>query len=118
MKNLTEGFILKSIILLAAPIFFANLLQTAYNVTDAFWVGKLGAEAIAAVSLSFPIIFLIITFSGGIGLAGAVLVVQYKGAGKNNMVNLVSSQTFLLAIIISFIFSIIGYFLTPEIVLK
>jgi Na+-driven multidrug efflux pump len=42
---------------LAIPIIFASLLQTVYNLTDTFWVGRLGADSVAAVSISFPIIF-------------------------------------------------------------
>jgi len=116
MKDLTKEPILKSIIFLAIPIFFGNLLQAAYNLIDTFWVGRLGVEAVAAVSLTFPIIFLIITFSGGIGLGGAVLVAQYKGAKNKKMVNQVIGQTFLLVFILSIFFSIIGYFLTGSII--
>jgi len=59
-NNLTEGSVLKSLIALSVPIILANILQTAYQLTDTFWVGRLGAVAVAAVSISFPIIFFII----------------------------------------------------------
>jgi putative MATE family efflux protein len=114
--RLTEGSILKSILYLGIPVFIANLLQTAYNLIDTFWVGRLGTEAVAAVSLTFPVIFLIITFSGGIGLAGAVLVAQYKGSENSRMVNHSSAQSLLLALLLSLIAGIIGYFLTPHLV--
>ena len=79
-KNiLTEGSILKSLIALAVPIIFANLLQTAYQLTDTFWVGRLGTNAVAAVSISFPIIFLMISLGGGFAMADTILVAQYKG---------------------------------------
>jgi len=66
-NHLTEGPILKSLIRLSIPIIFANILQTAYQITDTFWVGRLGTIAVAAVSISFPIIFLIISFGLGEG---------------------------------------------------
>lgn len=115
-RDLTSGSIIKSIIFLAIPILIGNLLQTAYNLTDAFWVGRLGADAIASVSLSFPILFLIIAFSGGIGLGGAVLVAQYKGRKDKKNINHVSGQTFLLAFSASIILSIIGFYFSPQIV--
>ena len=62
VNKLTEGSILRSLITLSLPIVFANILHTAYNLIDTFWVGRLGENAIAAVSLSFPIIFLILIF--------------------------------------------------------
>ena len=112
----TEGPILKSIILLTIPIVIGNLLQTMFQITDAFWVGKLGAEAVAAVSISFPIIFLITALTGGIGLAGGVLVSQYKGKKEQEKVDHVTGQTLLMAISFSLIFSVIGYLLTPYII--
>ena len=60
-KRLTEGSIVRSLIALSVPIVFANVLQTAYQLVDTFWVGRLGANAVAAVSLSFPITFLMIS---------------------------------------------------------
>ncbi len=113
---LTEGNILKSIIFLAIPILLGNLLQSLYNLTDTFWVGRLGKEAVAAVSLSFPVIFLVMAFAGGIGLAGAILVAQYKGRGDYENINQVSGQTFLMAFVSSIFLGAIGYFLTPYIV--
>lgn len=115
-KDLTEGSVLKSIIVLAIPIIFANLLQTAYNITDTFWVGRLGAEAVAAVSLSFPVIFLVITFAGGVGMSGAIFVSQYKGSKDTEKVNHVAGQTLMMAIVLSVIFSILGFIISPWIV--
>jgi len=115
-NKLTEGSILKSIIILIIPIILGNLMQTAYQIIDTFWVGRLGAEAVAAVSLSFPIIMLIISFTGGIGLAGAVFVSQYKGRGDYKKMSHITGQTFLMAFVLSLIFSAIGFFLTPLII--
>ena len=67
--NLIQGSITRALLTLAIPIVFANLLQTAYQLTDTFWVGRLGADAVAAVSLSFPVLFFLISL--GIGLAVA-----------------------------------------------
>ena len=58
--NLIQGSITRALLTLAIPIVFANLLQTAYQLTDTFWVGRLGADAVAAVSLSFPVLFFLI----------------------------------------------------------
>ena len=47
--DLTEGNILKKLILLALPIMGTSLIQTAYNLTDMIWVGVLGSRAVTAV---------------------------------------------------------------------
>ncbi len=112
-NNLTEGSILKSLLFLTIPIIFANILQTAYQLTDTFWVGRLGSEAVAAVSISFPFIFLIISFGGGLTIAGTILVAQYKGRDDQRAVDHITSQTLMMVLIISVILAVIGYFLTP-----
>jgi len=112
-NNLTEGSILKSLIVLAVPIIFANILQTAYQLTDTFWVGRLGTDAVAAVSISFPIIFLIISLGSGLAMAGTILVAQYKGRNDQKAVNHITSQTLMMVVIISIILAAIGYILSP-----
>jgi len=112
-NDLTEGSILKSLIVLAIPIIFANLLQTAYQLTDTFWVGRLGTDAVAAVSISFPIIFLIISLGSGLAMAGTILVAQYKGREDKNAVDHITSQTMLMVVLISIVLALIGYVLSP-----
>ena len=109
-KKFTEGRIINSLISLAGPIIFANILQTAYQLIDTFWLGRLGADAVAAVSLSFPILFLILAIGGGLTLAGTVLVSQHKGAEDQEQVNYSSSQTVVVIFWVSLILSFVGWF--------
>ncbi|MFH1284474.1 MAG: MATE family efflux transporter, partial [Candidatus Peregrinibacteria bacterium] len=96
LPDLTKGPIIKSLITLSIPIVLANVLQTAYQLIDTFWVGRLGAEAVAAVSLSFPIIFLLISLAGGLAIAGTIMVAQYKGKGDIEKVDHIAGQTLLM----------------------
>lgn len=114
-KDLTKGSITKALITLSVPIIFANILQTAYQLTDTFWVGRLGAEAVAAVSLSFPIIFLLISLGGGFAIAGTILVSQYKGKKDQQGIDHVATQTMILAIALSALLSVVGYLLAGPI---
>lgn len=108
LPDLTNGPIVKTLISLSIPIVFANILQTAYQLVDTFWVGRLGAEAVAAVSLSFPILFLLISLAGGLAIAGTIMVSQLKGKGDIEKVDFISAQTLLMMFIVSIISSIIG----------
>lgn len=47
--NLTEGRILKKLIILALPIMGTSLIQMAYNLTDMIWVGSLGSRSVTAI---------------------------------------------------------------------
>ncbi|WP_296699976.1 MATE family efflux transporter [Algoriphagus sp.] len=109
-QSLLEGKILNSLTSLAWPIIMANILQTAYQLIDTFWLGRLGANAVAAVSISFPILFFILSLGAGLTLAGTVIVSQYKGAGDQKMINFSASQTFIVVFLISVFLAIIGFF--------
>lgn len=112
-NNLTEGPIFKSLVLLSVPIILANILQTAYQLTDTFWVGRLGTIAVAAVSISFPVIFLLISLGGGLAMAGTILVAQYKGKNDKRAVDHITSQTLLMVVVVSLVLASIGYIFSP-----
>ena len=96
--RLLEGSIVRSLFLLALPIMGANILQVAYQIVDAFWVGRLGAAAVAAVSITMPVMFVLIAAGMGFAIAGTTLIAQYTGARDHEMVDHVAAQT-LLAIV-------------------
>jgi putative MATE family efflux protein len=111
MKNrqidLTKGDLLKNLTRLAYPIMASNLVQTLYTVTDAFWLGKLqfGArDAVAAVGISFPLIFFLQSFGFGFVVSGNSLISQYKGAGLTSNIKRVTGQFVLIMISFSAIF--------------
>ena len=112
-NNLTEGPIAKSLFTLAVPIILANILQAGYQLIDAFWVGRLGGTAVAAVSVSTPVTFLTIALGVGLAIAGSTLIAQYFGAKNQEMVNHVAAQTLLMIFIVSVVLGSIGYILTP-----
>ena len=106
--NLIQGSITRALLTLAIPIVFANLLQTAYQLTDTFWVGRLGADAVAAVSLSFPVLFFLISLGIGLAVAGTILVAQNKGRGDLDAVNHVAAQALMGVIALSLLLAAIG----------
>ena len=92
---------------------FANILQSAYQLIDAFWVGRLGGAAVAAVSVSFPVMFLMFALGMGLAMAGSTLTAQYRGAGNDSMVAHVAGQTLLMIVAMSLVLSTLGYIGTP-----
>lgn len=108
-----EGSISKVLLKIAFPIVLAQILQSAYQLTDAFWVGRLGAAQVAAVSVSAPVTFLVIALGAGLAMAGATLSAQYMGAGNQKMVNHVAAQTMVMVIISAIVLGLTGYVLSP-----
>ena len=58
--ELTSGDIGMPLFWLSLPIVITNLLQTAYNLVDTFWLGQYSTTALAAISFGFPLVFLFI----------------------------------------------------------
>lgn len=110
---LTEGPILRALLTLAVPIVLANLLQTGYQLVDAYWVGRLGANAVAAVAVSFPINFLLVALGSGFSVAGSVLVARAFGARDLPEVNHVAAQSLVLLLSLSGVLAVGAYFASP-----
>jgi len=107
-EEILNGPIIKTIMKLAWPIMVGNTMHVIYNLADTFWLGKLGAEAVAAISIGFPLVFLIVSIGAGITVAGTTLVAQYMGAGKQEMTNKVTGQIFLFVLSLSIVLGGIG----------
>ncbi|GAB6100734.1 MATE family efflux transporter [Halanaerocella petrolearia] len=113
--SLVGESITKGLLTLAWPIILSNLMQTTYNIVDTIWVGKLGADAVAAVSLGFPIIFLMMSLALGFTIAGTSIIAQHKGAKNQKQVDKFTGQTLTLVTIVSIIFSIVGFLFNRQI---
>ena len=92
-------------------------MQSAYQFVDAYWIGKLLKEAVAAVASSGSIVFLILSLGMGFSMAGTILIAQYVGAKNKEMVNKGAAQTLLSVVVISVILSVLGYFSAEHILL-
>jgi putative MATE family efflux protein len=107
--ELTEGGIIKPLFFLSLPIVVTNLLQTAYNLADTFWLGQYSTEALAAISFAFPMVFLLISLGLGLSVAGSVLVAQHTGAGETEKAEYAASQTVTFAFIASALLGAVGF---------
>ena len=111
--RLLQGPIPRSLFLLAFPIMGGNILQIACQLVDAFWVGRLGAAAVASVSVSMPLMFLMMSIGMGFTIAGSTLIAQYVGARNREMVDHVAGQTLLTVVAVSLVLGLLGFFIAP-----
>lgn len=90
-------------------MFVGNLLQALYNTVDSFWVGRyIGAEALGAVSISFPIIFGLVALIMGLTMATTTMVSQYRGARDDVNVKRTVANSLILIVVLGLISTIIG----------
>ncbi|MBS3765690.1 MATE family efflux transporter [Candidatus Bipolaricaulota bacterium] len=111
--DILHGPIIKTLLLLGWPVMLDNALQMLYNLTDTYWLGKIGKEAVAAPALAFPIDFLIISLGFGFAIAGVSLVSQHTGAGSAENANKAAGQVISFMFISSIFLAGIGYVLAP-----
>jgi putative MATE family efflux protein len=110
--SITEGSLLRPLFDLAWPIVVIQLLQVTYNVVDTLYLGRLSADAVAAISLAFPLIFLLISVAAGFTTAGAILVAQYTGAEGERSAGLIAGQTVTFVSLLSVVIAAVGFALT------
>lgn len=113
---MTTGPIWKKIIAFAIPLFFGNLFQQLYNTADSLIVGNfLGSNALAAVSSSGNLIFLLVGFFNGIAIGSGVVVAKYFGAGKFAMVRRAAHTILALGLISGVVLTFAGILAAPQI---
>lgn len=113
--DMTEGAILPKLLVLAWPLVLGNLLQTAYNLADIFWVGRVSSESVAAVGLMFPLAWMFISTAMGVTAATIALVSQNVGADREREADRVVAQTILLTLLISTVLASLGWLFRHEI---
>jgi putative MATE family efflux protein len=104
--SLTEGGILKKLLLIAIPIMGNQFLQMAYNLTDMFWLGKLGSEAVAASGAAGMFMWLSFGFML-IGRMGAEIgISQSLGRGDKKAALAYFHNAFIIAAILGIFYAL------------
>ena len=112
---MTEGSITKKLISFAIPLFFGQLLQQLYNVVDSVVVGNvLGKEALAAVSTTGSLIFLMVGFINGLFMGSNVIVGKRYGARDYEGVSVAVHTGIKFAILMGLVLTVGGYLITPQ----
>lgn len=113
---LTEGSIWKKIILFAIPVFWGNVFQQLYTIVDSLIVGNfIGNDALAAVSSSGNLIFLMVGFFNGIAMGAGVVISKYFGAKDYKKLQLAIHTDIAFGLVASVILTILGIIFTPQI---
>ncbi|MBQ8803038.1 MAG: MATE family efflux transporter [Tyzzerella sp.] len=116
-KNaLTEGSIAKGMITFAIPMFFGQLFQQLYNMADSLIVGNfLGSEALAAVTSTGSLIFLLVGFFNGLAIGAGVVIARYFGARDYKNLKIAVHTDVAFGFVCGIIMTLVGVLLTPQI---
>ena len=112
--RMSEGPIAKHIVLFALPLFLGNLFQQLYNTADSLIVGNmLGSEALAGVTSTGSLIFLLIGFFQGIFLGAGVVIARFFGARDTSSMRKAIHTTLAFAISAGALLTVVGMIFSP-----
>ena len=111
---MTQGSIAKKIILFAIPIFIGQLFEMLYSIVDALIVGNLiGSGALAAVSATGTLIFLVIGFFFGFSMGAGIVIAREIGAQNKENVSKAVHTAVAMGLCFSTVITILGVTLSP-----
>lgn len=113
-KDMTVGNPYSMMISFALPVLLSQIFQQLYNTADAFIVGRrLGTNALAAVTSSGTLIFLMISFFMGTAMGAGVVISRYFGAGKEAEVSRAIHTVLAFGIVSGILLTVVGVAFTP-----
>ena len=107
-RDMTQGPLASQLFAVAWPVMLSFLMQTLYNLVDAFWLGKLGRTALVAPTITMNVIFIGFSLAMGLGQGGTTLVSQYRGAGRLKEMGRAGGQTLLLLTVVGSALGVLG----------
>ena len=114
VRDLTAGNPYSLIVGFAMPVLLSQIFQQLYNTADTYLVSKfLGTNAMAAVSSSGTLIFLLVSFFNGTAMGAGVVISRYFGAGDPDRVSRAIHTNIALGLASSVFLTVIGVWLTP-----
>jgi len=107
-NEITKGHIPSLIKKIAIPAGVGFFFNTMYNIVDAYFSGLVGTEAVAALSLSFPVFFIIIALGSGVSSGVTALIAHEVGAGNREGAQKYATQGISFALVVSILLTIFG----------
>lgn len=98
----------RRLLTLSLPVIIGMLVQVFYNITDTAFVGRLGVDAIAALTFSFPIYFVGIAIGNLLGAGAAPLMSRYIGAKKKKDASDIGTLLIVEALLLSLLVLLLG----------
>jgi putative MATE family efflux protein len=115
-NDLTEGSIHKHLLVFAFPLIISNIMQALYNAVDMYFTGKfMGTEGMTGVSVSGPVINVMLMFVSGFGVGVSVVIAKYLAHGRDDTLKRAANTAVALFMSAAVIISLAGFFLTPTI---
>src|SRR5256885_1594269 len=113
-QDFTTGSLNRAILLLAIPMVLEMVLESLFAVVDVFWVGRLGADAVATVGLTESMLSLVFAVGLGLSLSTTAMVARRIGEKKPADAAVAGVQAILIGLGVSAAIGIPCLFLAPR----
>jgi putative MATE family efflux protein len=114
-QDYTSGSIDRAIVLLSVPMILEMAMESLFAVVDAFFVAKIGIEAVATVGLTESCLTLVYSVAIGLSSAATAMVSRRIGEGNREAAAEAGAQTILLALALSALIALPGFFFAKDI---
>lgn len=115
---LKDPNIYKGIFLLSLPIMFNNFIRTIHDLVDMYFVSNIPgytSDAVGAISITFPVIFVFISLGMGLSVAGTALISQLVGGNQREEASKYATNLVFLSIVVGIVLNLLGYIGAPYI---
>jgi putative MATE family efflux protein len=114
-QDFTRGSINRAIALLAIPMVLEMGMESVFAVVDAFFVAKLGADAVATVGLTEAVLTLVFAIAIGLSMGATALVARRVGEGDREAAAVTAVQVYALGLAVSLTVAVVGFLAAPDI---
>ncbi len=114
-QEFTSGSIDRAIVLLAIPMILEMAMESLFAVVDAFFVSKIGVEAVATVGLTESVLTLVYSIGIGLSAAATAMVARRIGEGSREAAAKAGAQVILIALVLSILMAVPGFFFAKDI---
>jgi putative MATE family efflux protein len=113
-QDFTEGSLTRGIALLAVPTVLEMVMESTFGIVDAFWVARLGADAIAAVGLTESLVVLIFSIALGLSMAATATVARRIGEKDPEGASIAAVQAIGCGVVVAIVTGISGAHFAPQ----
>jgi putative MATE family efflux protein len=113
-QDFTEGSLTRGIALLAVPTVLEMVMESTFGIVDAFWVARLGADAIAAVGLTESLVVLIFSIALGLSMAATATVARRIGEKDTEGAAIAAVQAIACGIVVAVLTGMAGARFAPQ----
>ncbi|MCB0527759.1 MAG: MATE family efflux transporter [Lewinellaceae bacterium] len=114
-QSFTTGSIDRAIVLLSIPMILEMAMESLFAVVDAFFVARIGIEAVATVGLTESVLTLVYSIAIGLSAAATAMVARRIGEGDREAAARAGAQVIVIALVMSALIAIPGYFFAEDI---